>query len=442
MVNLGYFIVSRSTTIVAQSGSKRGRENLVSTASVAATGENDHLWGGRQERNKTSNFGYVMATHYSDQMTGSVGNLASLQCWAGTLGPGIRVVEPFLRHSLLGVNLYATYSVTKVSPYDDNSVTQSNVMDMTEWKKLTSQYGVAPQISWDDFLIDAPRSLILVYKVNDKYHLVDPGDFYLSSAEFAKHYGFEIVRNTSLPHQTYTEEEFKELVYGDYSPQDVVVVFSLWGGIHTNGDPFRVWLSGAILNKCSRGHFFKLSNLPPSSSIIQDGMKYTKKYLGTGYISVMVRLQHLIANHHGSKEEILSTTVNPCLHSLLKSLTALKAKHDINSIFLTLDCRKSGSEDFKFAHMSLEKEIASTAVDTLFPMLYGNSSTLEEWDRSFGDVATHNTPGYIAMLQKHLAAKGVCLLTVGGGMFQQTARQLHSIYHPNGSSCAYHVSQC
>ena len=49
--------------------------------------------------------------------------------------------------------------------------------------------------------------------------------------------------------------------------------------------------------------------------------------------------------------------------------------------------------------MSLEKEVASTAVDTLFPMLYGNSSTLEEWDRSFEDVATHNSPGYIAMFE-------------------------------------------
>ena len=43
--------------------------------------------------------------------------------------------------------------------------------------------------------------------------------------------------------------------------------------------------------------------------------------------------------------------------------------------------------------------MASTAVDTLFSMLYGNSSTLEEWDKSFEDVATHNTPGYIAMFE-------------------------------------------
>ena len=43
---LGYFIISSSTTIVAQSGSKRGRENLVSTASTSA------MCGGSQERNR------------------------------------------------------------------------------------------------------------------------------------------------------------------------------------------------------------------------------------------------------------------------------------------------------------------------------------------------------------------------------------------------------
>ena len=52
-------------------------------------------------------YGYVMATHYSDQMTGSPPNLMSLQCWASILGPSVRVVEPFVCHSHLGVNLYA-----------------------------------------------------------------------------------------------------------------------------------------------------------------------------------------------------------------------------------------------------------------------------------------------------------------------------------------------
>ena len=52
-------------------------------------------------------FGYVVATHFSDQMTDSEANLVSFQCWASTLGRDVRVVEPFVRHSRLGVNLFA-----------------------------------------------------------------------------------------------------------------------------------------------------------------------------------------------------------------------------------------------------------------------------------------------------------------------------------------------
>ena len=115
--------------------------------------DNRNMWDIFQ-RNKTSKFGYVMATHYSDQMTGSMANLASLQCWASTLGPDIRLVEPFLRHSALGVNLYATYNRTirrEVPPYDDNSVALSDILDMLEWEKFAQEKENrwSPQIGWD-----------------------------------------------------------------------------------------------------------------------------------------------------------------------------------------------------------------------------------------------------------------------------------------------------
>ena len=296
------------------------------------------------------------------------------------------------------------------------------------------------------FIKDAPRQLITVHKIVNNAHLLDPMDFFISSTKFSKQFEFEIVRNISLPHHTYREEEFRNFVYGDYNPHEVVVVFSLWGGIEAYGDIYRIGLSGNDGKKCNRGHFFKISNFPPSSKIIQDANKYTDKYLDkvNGYISVMVRIEHLIIRYnllHKTKEQILSITTK-CFHNLMRELTALKDEHGTEKIFLTLDCRESGSKAFKYAHRSLSRDIATTAVDTLFPMLYGNSTTLDEWDKSFEDVATHNTPGYIAMLRKHLAAKGVCLLTVGGGVFQQETRQLHSSYHPNRPKCARLVSQC
>ena len=444
VICLGYIITSK-TTVQPRSIAPKGEDNCPLPA------ENQQMRDSEQSfhRDRISNLGYVMATRYSDQMTGSMANLACLQCWAGSLGPAVRVVEPFLCHSHFGMNLYATYNRTirrEVPPYDDNSVALSDIVDMLEWDNFAKEKGWSPQIKWKTFIKAAPRQIVLVYRVTSSARFGDPANFYVSSTQFLKHYGFGIVRNISLPQRTYREEEFKKLVYGDFNPREVVVVFSLWGGIQANTDPYHIGMYGNTAKKCGRGHFFKVSNFPPSNKIARDASKYTNKYLDevNGYISVMVRIEHLILRHgllHKTKEQILSVTTK-CFHNLLKELTALKDKHSTEKIFLTLDCRESGSQGFKYTERSLYREIATTAVDTLFPMLYGNSTTLDEWDKSFEDVVTHNAPGYIAMLQKHLAAKGVCLLTVGGGVFQQETRQLHSSYHPNGPKCARLVSEC
>ena len=43
-----------------------------------------------------SSSGYILVTHYLDQLTGSAINLLSLQCWVSTLKANVRVVEPFI----------------------------------------------------------------------------------------------------------------------------------------------------------------------------------------------------------------------------------------------------------------------------------------------------------------------------------------------------------
>ena len=395
------------------------------------------------DSSQTNGFGYVMANLYTDQMSGSMVNMASLQCWASSVGPEVRLVEPFLRRSQFGVNLHATYNRTirrEVKPHDDNSVTLSDIVDLLEWEEFAKENEWFPQTKWASFIKDAPRQLILVHKVINH---INPTNFYTSSALFSKHFGFEIVRNVSLINQTYSKEEFKKQVYADYSPRKVVVLFSLWGGFLPKTNELRPGVQLSDYPNCIRGLIPPVSNLPPSAGIIQDANKYSAKYLdqGNGYISVMVRIEHLILRYElleKTKELILSRTTK-CFHNLHKELTKLKKTHNTEKIFLTLDCRDSGSHAFMNAKKSL---IATTAVDTLFPMLYGNSTTLDEWDKSFDNVVTHNAPGYVAMLQKHLAAKGVCLLTVGGGSFQSNTRLLHSSYHPNMPECTRLVSEC
>ena len=43
-------------------------------------------------------FGYALASSYFDQMTGSIANFVSMQCWVSTLKSNVRVVEPSTPH--------------------------------------------------------------------------------------------------------------------------------------------------------------------------------------------------------------------------------------------------------------------------------------------------------------------------------------------------------
>ncbi len=70
-------------------------------------------------------------------MTGSPLNLVSLQCWASTLRPDVRVVEPFVRHSRLGVNLY-TASNASAPETENSSVRLRDILDLDEWERQTT----------------------------------------------------------------------------------------------------------------------------------------------------------------------------------------------------------------------------------------------------------------------------------------------------------------
>ena len=51
----------------------------------------------------------MFALEFSDQGTGSFVNMMSLMCFASQIG-GVRVVEPFMVRSLLGLNVRANWT--------------------------------------------------------------------------------------------------------------------------------------------------------------------------------------------------------------------------------------------------------------------------------------------------------------------------------------------
>ncbi len=110
-------------------------------------------------------------------------------------------------------------------------------------------------------------------------------------------------------------------------------------------------------------------------------------------------------------------------------------------VFLTSDCSKHGSAVIRLVS-SERNEMMVKATARFYELIYNNSSSFEMMDDIFSRSASFSTPGYIALLHKYLAARGACILTAGGGVFQSSARSLHNTYHLSGPKCVKIVSGC
>jgi hypothetical protein len=388
--------------------------------------------------------GYVMALHYYDQMTTSTLNLISLQCWAHSLAlkdgdshQYVEVVEPFVRRSVLGLDDQHRIHMNNTAEHL-KSVTLSDVYDIAEWEHFAaSREHYAPLVSWEYFLENSPRKMIIVERecLNEK-KCMECGDGrtndLLRSIEVLQgRYGFKVVRRVCHPMKKYQNGELQTLLYGDYTPDEVVLVFNYWGGIEDEGASLDHRMGLSDLRQCERREQFGIIHIPLSTRIKEDARHYMNKYIkSTHYISVMVRLEYFYIKHDRfkgkSSEEILQQLGN-LYNKILTQVDMFKVNHSINDVLLTMDCRKQGSESLMSG--GNVTSLMSDSISILYKKLYGNSSTLEEWDQSFYNVSSFKTEGYLAMLQKYLAINGTCLITAGGGSFQWSAIDMYKKEH-------------
>ena len=388
-------------------------------------------------------FGYVLASSYFDQITGSMANFLSMQCWVGTLNSEVRVVEPFLLHSTFGLNISAmSESFVTYTDTDKNFTKLSDLFNVTEWTKFTDTAGYASMINWNIFVKDAPKKLILVdreciprdesyRKCDDCISLIESLKFNQSIIKFAETYSFEIVHKICIPEKLVTADEFRRFIYDTYDPKEVVVLFESWGGMQQNELDIRAPVTD--ITKCNRMNHYHY--VPVSRNIVEDGKRYIVKYmpnaLKNGYIAVMLRTQYLgIVNNfdHMSDEEI-AATLNRCFQKIRNRVHGVQAQYKAWPVLMTFDCRKQGSYYFHNPQQSRIANIISHSVSELYQVLVGSSSTLTDWDNSFDEIASFKAAGYISILQKHLAALGTCLLMAGGGAFQSTTETMYSVYH-------------
>ena len=391
--------------------------------------------------------GFVMALDYSDQMTGSSANVMNLQCFIGHHVKGVKVIEPFIhpKGSLFGVSLSTSYTMSqgyKLKLEEINSVKLSDVLDINEWQHYASSRRYSPLVSWSNFTKNCHKKLILVYHKWGGH--CNPSMMVNATREFVLENNFEEIRNVCIDFRKtgiLSHQDFVETIYGHFKPSESVVVFNKWGGIENVVVDFRYSIKGT---PCTRGQEIRLFH--HSTQISKDVKEYSMRYMNKTerYVAVMVRLEHFARNHNFRKltAETQRSKLNWCFNEINKKVNTLKNERNISDTLLTMDVGKYGTSVFRleeyFGQGIANLAVLNQTVHDFFNSFF-NSMTQNTWEESFESVAKFHVPGYIAIMQKVLAASSVCLLLAGGGSFQGNANELYNELHSADSKCVFHV---
>ena len=390
---------------------------------VAVSTVKENALGQEIQNLHRSKYGFFMAFSFSDQLTGSVYNLNSLMCLATKLG-GIRIVEPFIVHAEFGLN--ASMDWTKEIRFRD-------VYDLDQWRQYVQKMHYPQFVPFDIFLKEAPRKVLLV-----ETGFLPCGNRMLWNhcQVFCDINGFQLVGKVCLDYKNgnaYTLESLKQQIYSRYKPEEVVVIFDKYGGINRaerkGPEPYRIY---AKFRECGRYGPYVL----PSKSVYFDASTYIKKYLNgsSSYITVMLRMEHILGRSgafgmgHESKVAVVS---KKCLANVLKRLREVQTKTGISTIYLACDVGVFGSGGLH--KRPIMEKLLLQEIRKFISILYSNT-TLEEWEDNISSVGLGRSknPGYIAMLQKLIAAKGDVLILAGstsGSVFQHATKTLHNQIH-------------
>ena len=369
----------------------------------------------------------MLALSFNDQGTGSFVSLMTFLCFASELG-GVRIVEPFMVGSLLGINISANWR---------DELKFSDVFDSNVVKHFVHSRKYFPLVSYDEFLEDAPRRLLVAqYKCETSYCIPCGHEKALEKGRiFSELNGFELVGQVCLdygPRGVMTIKEVEETLYANYSKSELVVLFIRFGGLKAGpykeryGQRFYVSPSS-----CHNHHFMRYSLIRPSPLAINSANKYFHKYLGgKQYISVMVRIQMILGSNIGKKEAPQLT--EKCLHNLYDKIRELRKDYGIQTVFVCLDVGRYGSNIFQ-NERAMNPLLPS--FNSFLSQTITEGMTLSEWDDTFSSVSAKQDPGFIAVMQKVIAAKGDVLVTLGAeSTFQASTRELYKSLHSKGTN--------
>lgn len=388
--------------------------------------------------NETRPQGYIVAMKHYEQQTQGLKNYLQLQCLADSYG--MRTVEPFLERSFLTIPTEKLAQGKRVTVLGD-------LIDVDLWnKEVSTKFGYQPMSSWNEFLHSAPRNLVIgcirqqnppdlhVPLPGSDYKLGCPKDCFSAldpTVHFLERFGFTVVREACANFYDYagsvtTEDFLENLLRDQHKPQETTILLNQFRGFF---GLYRL----PLLSNCGIKHHRMNVSVMPSPQIMKDAQEYIDHFFGDNrYIAILVRLERLVVHLHQN--------ITTCTADLLTILNELHSERNLpRKYFLAMDVGEYGSQASARSHLLPYGK-------RVFQSIYNDTCSFKEWEGSFASFAASNMhvdsggdivnddAGYIANIQRVVAAKSDCLIMFGGGGFQAQTREYYDLYHHDPKS--------
>lgn len=422
--------------------------------------------------------GYLLTLRYAGQQTMASCALLTQQCWLSSFSLPIHLVEPFLRESHL------SHSAQLWSSPTTDRLRFRDFFDLGFFNRKSMQTNSSVLKSWEDFVQNAPRDIIAVTisKIHGKNCIASTQNSSFNcqggSMERAErnkftskcvkeqqmkqaikylvdNHNFRLAREVcfncrrTFPSHGFSPKFFTEHILGNYRPSDVTIIVNTW--------KYSVVMSQKCKPspKCHNCHHFLVKNnngltqlIQPSRRVKKEANYYAREVLHYSSaleipVALMLRVEWMPINEKSFQRAF------SCFSLLLDEFKRVN-KTAAGMPFVAMDIGRFGSDSFnityrtrKFSHA---EEVMRKARD-LIPSIYSNKWTFSEWEESFevlgrrGSVGGKLSKGYVAAVQRELASRAKCLITMGGGHFQKLALDYHAKLHSR-NQCVHRIDGC
>ena len=379
---------------------------------------------------------YAISSSYWEQQTNGALNMFCMQRWANSIG--VTVVEPFVSWSELKFPVEILHNNTLI-----NTLRLSDYIDIDYWNVRTSEWGVPPLETWENFVLHSTKKIVIVIMshfgaggtyTNDEIKNHPNCHKWLSNF-FHEHnrlfnsLQFQAVRNVcfSFYNHEMSVETFNAGLKIEHE-KDVTIWITEWRGVE-NG---RISFTGLGDNKFGRtqgGEYRLLSMIHSSGRLLRDSQNYVHQVLGVEfdqYDAVVIRVKPI----NGYTVEMNVQHYNNCA-SLLELY--LKSQKEMVSLknhkaFLAIDMGKFGdmvrADSFDYDSLGKYTGYGKYLFRRFLHIVSGNK-TIDEYDNDFVRVTNGvKDSGYIGALQKTIAVHAKHVLIVGGhSTFQKVIMQ-------------------